>query len=180
MKNFILLIFAFFAYTLGCNAQNVWQQDTVISTPGKSKQQIINCAKQWATSSFAQFSPTIFNDENSITINLSLPFEIKNMSYAAGSGKLIGQIKIYAKDERFKIELSNFDHVSSNPRYTEWWSMGLILENTPEQWANGAKWKQKREVYKRILEALNTLKISTFNSAAEYIPACTPIEEEDW
>lgn len=58
--------------------------------------------------------------------------------------------------------------------------MGLILEETPEQWAKGLKWKQKREVYKRVLEKLNKLKDASFKSAAEYIPNCTPKANDDW
>ena len=178
MERIISYILLFLCISV--NAQNVWQQDTVIAANGKSPEQIINCATQWAASSFAQFSPDISNDENSVNIILNIPFDIKNFSYAAGSGYLIGHIKIQAKDGRFKIEMYNFNHTSTSRSYAEWWSMGLILENTPEQWVDGAKWKQKREVYKRIIEALNKLKLSTFISAAEYIPSCTPKEEEDW
>ena len=178
MKRIIAYILLFFCISV--NAQNVWQPDTVITAPGKTPEQIVNCATQWASSTFAQFSPIISNDGNSITITLTLPFKIKNMSYSAGSGFLGGQIRIQARDGRFKIGMSNFNHTSSNISYNDWWSMGLILESTPEQWVNGFKWKQKREVYKRILETLNKVKDSTFISAAEYIPSCTPIVEEDW
>lgn len=178
MKKIIVLLISLCAFVT--NAQNVWQPDTVIQADGKSPDQIIACATQWASSNFAEFSPVISTSETSLTVMLNLPFSINNMTWAAGSGYITGQVKIQARDGRFKIVLSNFNHFSTNRQYSDWWSMGLILESIPEQWSKGMKWKQKREVYKRVLEKLNNFSQSVFDSAATYIKDCTPIMEEDW
>lgn len=164
----------------GIKAQNVWQPDSVIQAPNKTPEQIIACATQWASTYFAEFSPAITSDETSLTVMLNLPFSINNMTWAAGSGYITGQVKIQAREGRFKIALSNFNHSSTSRQYPDWWSMGLILESTPEQWVKGMKWKQKREVYKRVLEELTAFSKSVFTSAATTIPNCTPTVEEDW
>lgn len=178
MRKIFILLMVLCAF--GIKAQNVWQPDSIIQAPDKTQEQIIACATQWAASNFAEFSPTITSDETSLTVMLNLPFKINNMTWAAGSGYITGQVKIQAREGRFKISLSNFNHFSTNKQYTDWWSMGLILESTPEQWIKGGKWKQKREVYKRVLEKLNSFSQSVFTSAATSIPSCTPVVEEDW
>ncbi|MCH5346137.1 MAG: DUF4468 domain-containing protein [Muribaculaceae bacterium] len=179
MKKLISLLL----FVLSCvsvNAQDVWQPDTVISAQDKTPEQILICSSQWAATTFAQLSPTISSDDNSVVILLNIPFKINNMTWAAGSGYITGQIKIQARDGRFKVTLSNFNHFSTSTQSPDWWSMGLILESTPEQYQKGLKWKQKREVYKRVLEDLNEFKEFVFTSAATQIPNCSPKEEEDW
>ena len=178
MRKLIFLILLI--VSLGIRAQNVWEQDTVVNAPDKTPEQIVSCATQWAATNFAQFSPVISTEGNTVTIILDLPFNIKNLSYSAGSGYITGEIKIQTREGRFKITLSNFNHFSTNNSYADWWSMGLILDSTPQQWVKGMKWKQKREVYKRVLEKLNEFSESVFNSAANQIPNCVPKEEEDW
>lgn len=163
-----------------CQAQNVWSPDSVIQAPGKSAQEIAKCATQWASTAFAQFSPAISTTDDSVIINVVLPFNINNLSYAPGSGSITGAITVRARDGRFKIGFDQFNHTSSCIQSQDWWSMGLILEDIPEQWVKGWKWKQKREVYKRILEKLNQLADSIFESAGNNIPSCSPIIEKDW
>lgn len=179
MKKLLFLIFTVLAIT--SNAQNVWAPDSVIQCPGKSVNEIISCATNWALLHFAEDSPSITTNDNVITIELQkIPFEIKNLTWQAGSGYLTGFVNIEAKEGRFKIRLLNFNHFSSNRQYNDWWTMGLIADGIPEKYQKGAKWKQKREVYKRVLEFLNNLKEDSFKSAAEFVQNCNADEEEDW
>lgn len=174
---FILLMCSCF-YSM--SAAELWQRDSVFQCPGKSAQEITMTAQAWADSYFAIASLTVIVKENVVTVYLNMiPFKISNLNWAAGSGYLSGMVQIIAREGRYKVVISHFNHISSNTEYNDWWSMGTILEDIPEEWKHGWKWKQKREVYKRVLEKLNSLANSTFKDASEIITRRAKIED-DW
>lgn len=174
---FILLMCSCF-YSM--SAVELWQRDSVFQCPGKSAQEITMSAKAWANSYFAIVSPIVSAHDNVVFVYLDMmKFSISNWHWAAGSGYLSGMVRIIAREGRYKVVLSNFNHISADPDYSNWWSMGTILEDIPEEWKHGWKWKQKREVYKRVLEKLNSLANSTFKDASEIITRKTKVED-DW
>lgn len=178
MKKF-LFICSFIGAVLCANAQNVWQPDSVIQCKGKSAQEITEIAYSWASSYFATLSPVVDKIDNQVIVAINMPFQINNPSWAAGSGMVSGVVKIVARDGRFKIRCENFSHVSSTPKYSDFWSMGTVLEECPEMYKKGMKWKQKREVYKRLLEKLNKFAEQLFIDASD-IENAVLVEEEDW
>lgn len=172
------LCFSNFAF-----AQEPIVRDSVIQMQGMNPTQIYDGLKKWFVVSCVDARDIIQIDDpanGSIVGKFFFPFEIKNMTYAAGTGFVSVVVDIKIRDGRFKIKMSDFNHTSTHPSFSEWWSMGFVREEVPEEWKKGMKWKQKREVYERLLPAIEQYVQQKFVSLSDYLKTYTPSEDEEW
>ncbi len=183
MKNIFLIGILSLCFSNLAIAQEPIVRDSVIQMQGMNPTQIYDGVKKWFVVSCVDARDVIQIDDpanGSIVGKLFFPFEIKNMTYAAGTGFVSVVVDIKIRDGRFKIKMSDFNHTSTHPTYSEWWSMGFVREEVPEEWKKGMKWKQKREVYERLLPTIEEYIKNKFTSLSDYLKTYTPSEEEDW
>lgn len=178
-----LAIAVLLSMSANVSAQALWSAEKVIQVPGKTADEIAACAENWLAVELAQLGAEVTRVGDEVIAPLIIDFKINNITYSAGSGLLTGKVTIKCRDGRCKIIMDDFRHASTNPQYSDWWSMGTILQETPEAWQKGLKWKQKREVYKRVLEYLEKNSGQLFVNAESGIPACSAAKSssnDDW
>jgi len=180
-----IILFLIFAICL-CNAkaQKAYERDTVIQVPGKSIEQIYEGLRTWFISSFEKDSRDIIQVDDpangSIVTKLHFPFVIKHLTWAGGSGYVTCMLDLKIREGRYKIKLYDFIHTSTNNPNVTNWNVGLVTEELPKEWEKGMKYKQEREVYKRLFPKVTTFADAIILSIDAYMKSFTPSEEEDW
>ena len=165
------------------NAQVPIERDSVFQTPGLSISQIYDGVKKWFVVSCSDSRDVIQIDDpanGSIVGKLFFPYDAKSLSNSASYGFVSVVVDIKIREGRFKIKFSDFNHTSTHPKYSEWWSMGLVKKEIPDEWKSGLKWKQKRDVYNRLLPFIDNYINQKLTSLSGYMKAYIPTEEEDW
>lgn len=164
-------------------AQNLFERDSVIQVQHLNSAQIFDGVKRWFVSSCKDSRDVIQIEDKangSIVGKFFFPFEINNLTYAAGTGYVSFVVDIKIREGRFKVKLTNFSHTSTSPSYSEWWSMGYVKEEIPNEWKSGFKWKQKRGVYKHLLPEIEDYSQTIFYSLSNYLQQYKPDEDDDW
>lgn len=183
MKKLLLILFLV-TTTLCSYANEPLARDSVIQASGLSSQQIYESLKKWFIANAKYDSRYIIEHDdptnNHLVGRMNFKYKANSMTWAAGSGHISVVIEIMAKDGRFKVRLSDFNHTSEHPQYADQWSLGTITTEIPEEWASGWKTKQQRETYKRVLPRCLEISDMLINDISEYALDFKPIEEENW
>lgn len=165
-------------------AEQPLSRDTVIAVPEKSASQIYDGLKKWFITTARFDSRYIIEQDDKenkhMVGKIAFPHRVESLTYGAGSGVITVVIEVMARDGRFKLRLSDFNHKSDHPRFASHWSLGRITEELPEEWEKGFKTKQWRETYKRVRPHCEEIVNSIFGAVSEYCTEFKPIEEEDW
>lgn len=183
MKKVILMLVLLLA-AISAGANEPFARDSVIPAGDLSSQQIYESLKKWFITNAKYDSRYIIEHDDAqnkhLVGRMNFNYICKHVNWAAGSGHISVVIEIMARDGRFKIRLSDFRHVSENPKFPEHWSLGAITEEIPEEWASGWKTKQQRETYKRVLPRCKEIAELLIGDIAEYARDFKPIEGDDW
>lgn len=183
MKKLILLL-SILWIAVSAFANEPLSRDTVISVPEKSASQIYDGLKKWFITNAKFDSRYIIEQDDKeskhMVGKIAFSHRVSNITWAAGSGYITVVIDVMARDGRFKLRLSDFNHKSDNPKYSSHWSLGTITEELPEEWAKGFTTKQWRETYKRVRTRCDEIINTIFNTVGEYCKEFNPIEEDDW
>ena len=183
MKKILLLLVVCLCAS-AVKAQNAYERDTVIQVPNLNTTQIYEGLRNWFITSFKKDSRDIIQIDDpqngSIIAKLHYPFVIKHITWAGGSGVVEFVLDLKIRDGRFKIKLRDFFHTSTSDIGASSWSMGLIKEALPQEWEKGWKFKQQREVYKRLLPDIDTYSTVIISGIDAYMQSYKPSDEEDW
>lgn len=180
----ILLLFSIIWMATSAFANQPLYRDTVISVPDKSASQIYDGLKKWFITNAKFDSRYIIEQDDKENKHMvgkfSFPHRVNSLTWGGGSGYITVVIDVMARDGRFKLVLSDFNHKSDYTSNEAYWSLGTITEEIPEEWATGLKKIHKRETYKRVRPHCDEIVNTIFSAVAEYCKEFKPIEEDDW
>ena len=130
--NRILVIFCLLAFSLGTFSQEEKpiEFDAVIQQEGKQVKELYPIIKAWVATSFINSQKVIQMDDpvNGViickgVINYRAP---GGFTYRYIDGYIDFTLKIQIRDGRYKVTLNNFNHKSSDSRFGNVWSFGMI------------------------------------------------------
>ena len=115
---------------------NSWGQETlifskVISTDSVGKAKLFATINDWFASTYNSANDVIQmtdKEEGIIVGNGSMSYSYGKMAYLCYEGYIKYTIKVYVKDNRYKVELTNFNH-SVKPGNASSCSLGLITNS---------------------------------------------------
>ena len=183
MKNLLFFVFLWVSAT-SATAQDKIIFTDVVEVPGANKDVLYNRALEWFNNNFnnPNFVMQLTDSENGkIFAKTNIPYDPSKFSMggiAGARGKIDFNIKLYFKDERFKYELTDFEHI---PYTNGAKSFGILTtdENSPITSYGGMK---KRASF--LWEDLKSLATATGNSLAqsltENLKKESESENEDW
>lgn len=131
MKKFIFI--SLFVITAAINSwgQEVLTFTKVISTDSIGKPKLFSTVLDWFASTYNSANDVIQmsdKDEGIIVGNGSMSYSYGKMTYLCYEGYINYKIKIYIKDNRYKVELTNFNH-SVKPGNGPQCALGLITNS---------------------------------------------------
>lgn len=183
MRKFILFLLILCS-SLSVSAVEPYSRDSVIQAKGLSSQQIYESLKKWFITNAKFDSRYIIEHDDAANKHLvgrmTFRYNCSNINWAAGSGHISVVVDVMARDGRFRIKLSDFNHISEDKDYAYHWSLGTVTSEIPEKWASGWKTKQQRETYKRVIKRCQEYADFVLHSVAEYAKDFKPIEAEEW
>jgi len=99
--------------SLNINAQENLKFEKVIQTDSISKSQLFVTINDWFASTYNSANDVIQMSDKEAGIIIgkgSIPYSKKGFAYQCYSGYIKYTIKVYIKDNRFKVVLTNFNH----------------------------------------------------------------------
>ena len=113
MKKLILLA-VFTALFTGLKAQEPLSFEKVITVDSVYKNDIYSTIKQWFALNYpSKYVLEVDDRETGLIIaNLMTDYDIKGFAYTSYCGKLKFSIRTQIKDSRYKVIITNFEHVS--------------------------------------------------------------------
>lgn len=183
MKRLLFMAIAILL-AIGAFANESFARDSVIQANNLNAQQIYESLKKWFITNSKYDSRYIIELDDAANKHLvgrmNFNYDSKSTTWAGGNGHISVVVEIMAREGRFKIRLSDFRHMSENPRFAAKWSLGNITAEIPEEWASGWKKKQQRETYKRVFARCQEISDLIINDIAKYAEDFKPIEGDDW
>ncbi len=180
----LLLLSVSLLMALAAFANEPYARDSVIHAEGLSSDQIYESLKKWFITNAKYDSRYIIQHDDAANKHLvgkmNFKFIVNHLTWHAATGVVEVVIDVMARDGRFKIKLSDFQHVSTEPRWGPMWSIGTVTTELPDEWKKGFKYKQHREVYKRVFPRCQEIADLLLHDIAEYAKDFKPIEAEDW
>lgn len=159
MKKIILLFALFSLLSIG-NAQNPLTYEYVIQKEDMTAEQIYNSLVVWISTNFVSIDGDYLKDkeEKIIVKDASIPFSTNKLVTVCYDGKIKFKMQFYCRDGRFKVQLTNINHINL-PENSPSCKLG-ILYDTPQKGKNG---KFDEKVWMSIKETMdnyaNDLKI---------------------
>lgn len=135
MKKVVLLALFVFS-SLSIFSQEKLLLEKVITVDSVQKEYIYNSIKEWIGLNYVSAKKVIEIDDKEaglIIMNATTTYTMGKLRYLAYDGYLSYTIKIQIKDNRFKVEITNFLHKSNSETYREYWSLGLLTNSTEFQ-----------------------------------------------
>lgn len=129
MKKIITLI-VWVLMGLNCQAQEPLVFEQVITKEGKTAEEIYNLIKRWVATSYNSAKDVIQLDNPSkeITLKAKIDYKESSMTWAAASGYIDYTVDFLIKDNRFKVIIGPFSHVSTHLKWGKEWSNGLLYK----------------------------------------------------
>jgi len=128
-KVMFLAVMAMLSISL-ISAQDNLSFNKVIQVDSTKKDIIYTGIKQWLSMNFVSSKKVIDLDDKDaglIIVNALTDYNYGKLSYLAYNGYLKYTIKIQIKDNRYKVDVTNFTHeVNDSPAY---WNLGLITNS---------------------------------------------------
>lgn len=173
---------------LQTRAQEPLKHSEVISAEGKSAKQLYKDVKKWFALTFVSAQDVIQYDDgdNEITGKAVIPYECKNMTWAASSGFIRYTVIVQTKDGRLRITFENFIHQSTHPTWGEKWSNGVVLKTPPTDdelkaiGHGGLKKKQYRAIDERVRPLVLDQIATLVASLTTFVNQSSKEEEDDW
>ncbi|MDN3642922.1 DUF4468 domain-containing protein [Lutimonas halocynthiae] len=163
-KILVLLIFT----SISLTAQETLKFERVIETDSVGKELIFVSVNDWFATTYNSANDVIQmadKDAGVIVGNGSMSFNYKGMSYVCYEGYLKYTIKVYIKDNRFKVVLTNFNH-TVKPGNAASCALGVLT--TAEVYATkGMSKKYHNKVWDGLKLKAETYSEGIFNSLAE-------------
>lgn len=136
MKKVLLLAVMIFGSISVMLSQDKLSYEKVIVADSVSKQSIYNGIKEWIGMNFVSAKNVIQVDDKDaglIIITSVTPYNSGKLSHIAYVGELSYTIKIQIKDNRFKVEFTNFVHKSYSDIRPDYWSLGMLTTSEEYQ-----------------------------------------------
>lgn len=151
-KVFIVLMMALLS--LGIQAQEPLVFEQVITKEGKTAGELYSLIKRWVATNYKSAKNVIQLDtqDKEIMLKPKIDFQEKSLTWAAASGYIDYTVDFLIKDDRFKVIIGPFSHVSTHYKWGKEWSNGVIYkeEITDELLDNIGIKKIARKQYRAI------------------------------
>lgn len=122
--------------------------DTVLQAPGLTADQIYTNVKTWFANNMRSANNVIQLDDAAnrhIIGKANIEFKVNNFTWSNLTGNIWFTIDIAARDGRFRVKLSDFNHEALRDGWTE----GTVYVNGPNPNVKGLRKKQNSEMQKR-------------------------------
>ncbi len=171
MRKFILLIVVSLMGGIAM-AQEPLIFEHVVTKEGKTAKDFYETIKRWTATRYtsAQDVIQLDNPDKEITLKAVIPFEVNSLTWHAASGYISYTVDFLIKDNRFKIIIGPFIHVSTEPRFGKDWSNGVVYKDSLTNdflksiGHGGLKKKQYRAIDKRV-RPLTRIEIESITSS---------------
>jgi len=113
MNKIILLCFLVLASTIVSNGQEALTFSKVIQTDSVGKTKLFTTINEWFASTYNSAKDVIQvadKEAGLIVGNGSMNYTYGKIAYRCYEGQVTYTIKVYVKDNRYKVELTNFNH----------------------------------------------------------------------
>ena len=155
-KVFIIMMMALMS--LGAQAQEQLVFEQVVTKDGKSSEQIYDVIKRWIATTYKSAKDVIQLDSpnKELTLKAKIEYKEKSMTWAAASGYIDYTVDFLIKDNRFKVIIGPFSHVSTHYKWGAEWSNGILYKGEPNDelfeklGIKKIARKQYREIDKRV------------------------------
>lgn len=155
-KVFIVLMMALFS--LGSQAQEPLVFEQVVTKEGKTAGELYSLIKRWVATTYKSAKDVIQLDtqDKEITLKAKIEYQEKSMTWAAASGFIDYTVDFLIKDNRFKVIIGPFSHVSTHYKWGAEWSNGILYKGEPNDelfeklGIKKMARKQYREIDKRV------------------------------
>lgn len=127
-KVFIMLAMAFMS--LGVQAQEPLVFEQVVTKEGKNAEEIYNLVKRWIAVTYNSAKDVIQLDSpnKELTLKAKIDYKENSMTWAAASGYIDYTVDFLIKDNRFKVIIGPFSHVSTHYKWAKEWSNGILYK----------------------------------------------------
>ena len=122
--------------------------DTVLQAQNLTADQIYSNVKTWFANNMRSANDVIQLDDQAnkhIIGKSNLEFNVNNLTWGSLTGRIWFTIDIAARDGRYRVKLSDFNHEALRDGWTE----GLVYVNGPNPNVKGLRKKQNSEMQKR-------------------------------
>lgn len=185
-KVFIVLMMALFS--LGSQAQEPLVFEQVVTKEGKTAGELYSLIKRWVATTYKSAKDVIQLDtqDKEITLKAKIEYQEKSMTWAAASGYIDYTVDFLIKDDRFKVIIGPFSHVSTHYKWGKEWSNGVIYKGEiTDELLNqiGIKKiarKQYREIDKRVRPLTKTEIEKIMYSLINKLDNVEKSDEKDW
>ena len=147
--------------SLGAYAQEPLVFNQVISKEGKTSDQLYDLIKKWTVVTYKSAKDVIQLDSpgKELTLKARIDFKVNNMTWAAASGYIDYTVDFLIKDNRFKVIIGPFTHVSTHYKWGPQWSNGILYKEEPnnELFEKIGIKKLARKQYREIDERVRPL-----------------------
>lgn len=184
----IIIMFVMALMSLHANAQDPLVFEQVVTKEGKNAEEIYNLIKRWVAITYNSAKDVIQldNPNKEITLKAKIDYKESSMTWAAASGYIDYTVDFLIKDNRFKVIIGPFTHISTHIRWGKEWSNGMLYkgELTDELLDSiGIKKiarKQYRAIDKRVRpltkSEIETIMLSLLNKLDD----STQSNDKDW
>lgn len=183
MKKILFFVFVLLTCVLSTNAKGEpgkpFVCDTVIQVPGQSAQQIYDNIKVWFADNMRSSNNVIqLDDANNKHIigKANIQFKVNNFTFSNLTGVINFKIDVAARDERFRVILSDFEHES----YSKGWTEGQVYVGGPNPNVKGMRKIQNSEMQKRAAPLVIDTAAGIIVTMEEAAKGNSVIVEDDW
>ena len=115
MKKFICFIAFTMMIFIGINAQTPISYSCVIQKEGATAEQIYNSLMNYIVTEFKATNNDFYHNKEQLIITKDVMFDFApKIYYRTYDGYVKYKLKLQCRDGRFKVELVNFNHISTN------------------------------------------------------------------
>lgn len=153
--------------------------DTVLQAPDLTADQIYSNVKTWFANNMRSANNVIQLDDAAnrhIIGKANLEFKVNNMTWSNLTGSIWFTIDIAARDGRFRVKLSDFNHEALRDGWTE----GPVYVNGPNPNVKGLRKKQNSEMQKRAGKLCQENIDYILNSLQESMSGNSSVSDGDW
>lgn len=122
--------------------------DTVMCAPNLTADQIYNNVKVWFANNMRSANNVIQLDDTEnkhIIGKANMEFNVNNLTWSSLTGRIWFTIDIAAREGRYRVKLSDFNHEA----FRDGWTEGIVYINGPNPNVKGLRKKQNSEMQKR-------------------------------
>ena len=126
----IAFIFISVLMSMQVCAQEPLVFEQVVTKDGQNAEQIYELIKRWIATSYNSAKDVIQldNPNKELTLKAKIDYKENSMTWAAASGYIDYTVDFLIKDNRFKVIIGPFAHVSTHYKWGKEWSNGLLYK----------------------------------------------------